>query len=555
MGLKQSRQQLSEQLFYGMSWSGSERNCLFLNHGGKSFATASYITGFDFDDDARGIAMVDWDHDGDLDMWVSNRYGPQVRYLENQISDSRWISMKLLGDGKKINRDAVGSTVIVWIEEDGKEVPLKRSVAAGDSFLSQSSLWLNVGLAEATIKRIEIRWPDGSKQELSALKENRQYTLKYGDKDAAVWKRPTNYKLPDTPLEEPVRDHRGIRLVEGSPLPPLGLVDAKGKPAEIPKGKSTLIKFWASWCPDCQNDFKELELYRNYFSQVGVDVVLVNTEFNDDGSLKMAKSPVKGFPSYFMNKAGVDTIQLFLDSISVLHQEMALPLSILVNADGRVNGVYVGHVKPENIARDAICGRRATAWRYMNAVPFQGKMFNNTFMANYDRVATNFQTAGHYKYAASIYQIALPHYPKSAKLHFEYGECLNRLGQMQSAIPLLEKALSLKPDFSEKPDALRALGFAYMQSEQPQKAEKALKESLQISEDKSTHLYLGLLAEGGSLFARAEQHYRQAIALSKQQKPVFKRPWQALYRLYIEQGRNLEADHLRDEASEFGVSW
>ena len=553
--MSQSRYQLSLNLFNGMSWSGNERNCLFLNYGGKSFATASYVTGFDFADDARGIALVDWDHDGDLDMWISNRHGPQTRYIENQLAGSRWLSLKLIGDGKKINRDAVGSTVIVWIEEDGKEIPLKRSVAAGDSFLSQSSLWVNVGLAEATIKRIQIRWSDGSKQDLSALKENQQYTLKYGDKDAAVWKRPTSYQLPEKLLKEPVRDHRGIRLVEGSPLPPLSLVDATGKPTEIPKGKSTLIKFWASWCANCQKDLKELDLYRNYFPQVGVDVVLVNSEIKDDGSLKMAEAPVKGFPTYFMNKSGADNIQLFLDSISVLHQEMALPLSILVNADGRVNGVYVGHVKPENIAKDAICGRRSVPWRGMNSIPFQGKMFNNTLMANYDRVAANFKKAGQLKYAASVYQLAMPHYPKSSQVHYEYGDCLLKLNDHQGAIPVLEKALVLKPITERNGEILRSLGFAYMREERFEKSEKALKASLQIAEHSHTYHYLGILAEGGSMFANAEMYYQKAMALNKGRKPAFNAPWHALHRLYVEQGRSLEATHLKDESLPFGVTW
>ena len=128
-----------------MSWSGNERNCLFLNHGGKSFATASYITGFDFADDARGIAMVDWDHDGDLDMWISNRQGPQTRYLENQIEGTRWLSLKLTGDGKKINRDAIGSTVMVGAFAVGgiSGGVFNPAVAVGISVMGLSS-WANI---------------------------------------------------------------------------------------------------------------------------------------------------------------------------------------------------------------------------------------------------------------------------------------------------------------------------------------------------------------------------------------------------------------------------
>ena len=63
----------------GSTLSGFERNCAFLNTGTGRFANVSAVTGFDFLDDGRALAVVDWDQDGDLDIWVSNRTGPQVR--------------------------------------------------------------------------------------------------------------------------------------------------------------------------------------------------------------------------------------------------------------------------------------------------------------------------------------------------------------------------------------------------------------------------------------------------------------------------------------------
>ena len=55
----------------GGSWSGHERNCCFLNTRGERFADVSSAVGFDHDSDGRGVALVDWDHDGDLDVWTS----------------------------------------------------------------------------------------------------------------------------------------------------------------------------------------------------------------------------------------------------------------------------------------------------------------------------------------------------------------------------------------------------------------------------------------------------------------------------------------------------
>ena len=72
----------------GRSLSGHERNCCFLNTGGKWFANVSSATGLDYIDDGRVLALADWDHDGDVDFWIANRSGPQVRYLRNNLSSS-----------------------------------------------------------------------------------------------------------------------------------------------------------------------------------------------------------------------------------------------------------------------------------------------------------------------------------------------------------------------------------------------------------------------------------------------------------------------------------
>ena len=77
---------LNDQVSRGKSFSGYERNALFFNRKGKGFAEVGGILGVDFDDDARAVATVDWDRDGDLDLWVANRTAPQVRLLRNNQS-------------------------------------------------------------------------------------------------------------------------------------------------------------------------------------------------------------------------------------------------------------------------------------------------------------------------------------------------------------------------------------------------------------------------------------------------------------------------------------
>ena len=65
----------------GKSISGRERHCCYLNIGNNHFADIWSVTGLDLVDDGRAVALTDWDHDGDLDMWIANRTSPAIRFL------------------------------------------------------------------------------------------------------------------------------------------------------------------------------------------------------------------------------------------------------------------------------------------------------------------------------------------------------------------------------------------------------------------------------------------------------------------------------------------
>ena len=146
----------------GSSWSGYERNGCFLNTGGP-FADASYLSGLDFPDDGRGVAVTDWDQDGDLDVWFSNRTAPRLRLMLNQTShdnSGRSVAFRLVG--KSCNRDAIGA--VLELEMDDQEHRFVRSVRAGEMFLSQSSKWVHFGLPDqASINKVTGPWPGGER--------------------------------------------------------------------------------------------------------------------------------------------------------------------------------------------------------------------------------------------------------------------------------------------------------------------------------------------------------------------------------------------------------
>ena len=161
----------------GRSFSGNERNCCFLNTGAAPaaegrFANISAVSGLDYPDDGRAVALTDWDHDGDLDMWISNRNAPRLRLMRNDSpNDNHFLALRLEGNATTTNRDAIGARVEVVFAnpESGTRQPKSiKTLRAGEGFLAQSSKWLHFGLGSVdVIEKVIVHWPGGNTEQFS----------------------------------------------------------------------------------------------------------------------------------------------------------------------------------------------------------------------------------------------------------------------------------------------------------------------------------------------------------------------------------------------------
>jgi len=134
---------------------------LLENQGGGNFTNASDRGGpfFQRQLNLRGCGAFDFDNDGRLDL-VLTSLGERAILLHNRLSNSgHWLTLKLVGS--RSNRDGFGAKVAVVANDR----TWRAEARCPTSYVFQQDPRLHFGLgAAAKVDRIEIRWPSGQTQ-------------------------------------------------------------------------------------------------------------------------------------------------------------------------------------------------------------------------------------------------------------------------------------------------------------------------------------------------------------------------------------------------------
>ena len=374
--------------FDGYSWNGREPNYAYRNLGGGLFADVSEASGLGYRDDGRVAAVVDWDGDGRLDLWLKNRTAPTLRFLRNvQPRTGHWISLELVGEGA--NREAAGALVRIDVPEgsepgDTTDPPrewIQRSYV-GHGYLGSSSRRLHFGLGESPGPvRVRIEWPDGMQETITGVAVDRAYAAHQGEGSlrpreataGALEELPVR-RLPERLPEQPERWVDGgparvsrVPLLDRIPLSKLDLsaFEGPGLRVEAFAGKPVLLCLWGSWHEGSVAILRELSAS---LAESESDLVLyplsldaVRDEAFAQNLLRQTLAQPSGASdgeASDRNLGGrVDARLQLLFEMAVFEvlgpfEDLPLPLGILLDGQGAVSALYLGEIDPAELIQD-----------------------------------------------------------------------------------------------------------------------------------------------------------------------------------------------------------
>ncbi len=457
----------------GRAFSGNEKNCSFLNLGDGNFADISAVCGFDFPDDGRAIAQCDWDADGDVDLWVANRNGPQVRFLRNDLqSGNHFLSLRL--EGKDCNRDAIGARVEVVLQDESNSRLIK-TLRAGEGFLAQSSKWVHFGLGSSgTEVDVSVTWPGGEKESFGLVAADGRYLLVQHAGQAQPVSSPAQGQdlKPETLRKRKTESVARIHSAAKMPMPAVKYETFEGQKRLLDfhnSGKPILINLWASWCRACLVELKEFAEHSQEIEDSGLEMWALSVDRLDlekGDESNVAPGQLQGLG--FAGKAGwatentTEILRLIREHLFDTHQPMPLPTSMLIDAKGRVSTIYYGPVRVEQLLEDVALleeslraetmpfpGRWRTTPRGMSPLDLVWQMVESGYQAqaidyvqhhrplieNQYKAPKLFVLIGNNELSRGNAENAVRYYKDALALDVDYDEALNNLAWVLATNP------------------------------------------------------------------------------------------------------------------------
>lgn len=533
---------LNRMLQQGRSYSGRERNCCFLNTNGNAqadgkFANISASSGLDMIDDGRCTGLVDWDLDGDVDLWLTNRTAPRMRLMLNQLyggsqdSTNQFVGFQLTGGQPGTNRDAIGARVTLIVEANGEEKMLLKSLRAGEGFMSQGSKKLLFGLGEGekAVKLI-VRWPnkENSIEEFSVAEANQYFEVVEGSGQLKMLDLERQLTLkPGKPKTLPPVSQARLAFETLLPAPEIKYetFDGLTKTAYVGPGAKTLVVLWSGSCETCESELRDITARAEDIENARVRVLALSVDDlpeMDDAERARNLVAVIGFPfdHGFATRELIDSLQKSHDLLMALDSPLPIPNSFLVDEQGKLSVMYKGKMSIDQMLNDLRHSEGDLYKRYENSVVLPGSLLDHSEFKEYLNrrvaalhysVAREFEDEGMIDRAIGQYEEVINLLPEKQFAPRKIARIYLEQGDFENAIAYFEKVLQREP---ENINAISQIANIYVTQRKFAEAQAKCEEAIAFEPDSAPLYYnLGNVLINQQNYDQGRQQYEKALEL------------------------------------------
>jgi thiol-disulfide isomerase/thioredoxin len=322
----------------GRSFSGNERDKLFLNRGDGTFADCSDLSGCDDSNDGRGVIAADFDDDGDVDMFIHHTQRERHTLQRNELGDGTGF-LKVRLRATTAQYEAIGAIVTVH----GPHGPVADLMTRGAGFVSCQAPELVFGLGEAESARVEVRWVGGESEDFGLIAAGSRVLLVEGSGEAEA------FEARPRPLPDPLP--LGLNIEIGKEIGDLLMKNDAGELETVSvsslAGEGELwLNFWASYCSPC---VAELPLLDEIDGTKGRRVLLVSADAPGDvgRAQEIAAGRSPSLKRYFIATDCEETENAKMLSALVDLERLPIPTTLVFNSDGELTRVIRGPVEEE----------------------------------------------------------------------------------------------------------------------------------------------------------------------------------------------------------------
>ena len=152
--------------------AASTSNVLFMNAGDKTFFDGTAALG-DLAYDGRGVAMADFDRDGDMDICLTGGPNDDTRLWRNDTDNgNRWIVFELVG----VQSNPQGFGARIEVTTDLGTTMKEVSGGAGRGSFNSSPVEFGLGTA-SVISQVQVFWPSGIVQTIYGVAMDQYVTV------------------------------------------------------------------------------------------------------------------------------------------------------------------------------------------------------------------------------------------------------------------------------------------------------------------------------------------------------------------------------------------